>query len=145
LQKLTRSVAKAHNVDESAVTKALRSAASTEDDQLALARTWERVPPARPVPRINTVIVRYRDEYEAAVKALRDSVCGAVLDILRTREVPTPGNFVRTYLSDVALGAIPQYELQGIADDFADLHAAASAGTLTSTDVRLLLMKYQYC
>lgn len=145
LQKAITSLAKTHGVDESAVAKALKSVAATEDEQLEVAKSWQQAPPARPASRINALITRYQDEYEAAVRALRDSACGAVLDVIRTRQVPAPRDFVEKYLSDAALNVLPNTELIGIAQDFEDLHEAAAAGTLTTTDARLLLLKYQYC
>lgn len=146
LKATVSSIAKAQGVDESSVMGALRGVARTEDDQLKLARTWERELPRTRLPDMAARINRYRVQLQdAAVDALRSTACEAVIDVINTGQVPSPAAFAEAYLQNAVFKDVPQVVLDGIADDFASLYAEAVAGTLTDPQVRLTFMKYQYC
>lgn len=142
LDDVVRSIARSQQVDEALVRNALRSEAGGTDEQLRLARQWERELRPQPLPDL----APYLDDLaEHAREQLAAAACEAVLDAVRDGEVPNGAYFVQQYLTSLVTDAIPGSDLQGIADEFDTLYPQASDGDLTALDVRLTIMKYQYC
>jgi hypothetical protein len=142
LDDVVRTISRTQQVDEGTVRTALRQAATSEDEQLRLARQWEADLPQQRIPNLSTAWDDLATEVRAQVKS---ATCSALIDIARDRVVPSGEEFVWTYLSDVATGALPDAEIQQLIGTFDDLWADAAAGTLTTYDIRLTLMEIQYC
>ncbi len=142
LDEAVRSISRSQAVDESTVRAALQRAASTEDEQLRLAEEWAAALPSNELPNLNTVLddlARYgRHELESAT-------CTALFEMARTGEVPSGQQFVETYLSDLATGNLPEAEVASLIQTFDELWNDAAAGSLDSTDLRLVLLEIQYC
>lgn len=135
-------IARTQAVDTDVVRTALRLTASTEDEQLQLARRWQADLPQQPIPDPSRVWNRLAAEIREQVK---NATCAALIDIARKREVPSGEQFVSKYLGDIATQNLPYGEIQQLADTFDELWKDASAGTLTSYDIRLTMMEIQHC
>ncbi len=141
LDDVVRALAKSQGVDENTVRTALQGAASSEDEQLTLARQWETLP-SRQLPDLNILLddmARYGREQ------LKSATCEAVFDIARTGQVPSGQQFVTDYLTSLATGSLPESELVELVDTFDQLWEDAAAGDVTSFQLRLTLLKIQYC
>jgi hypothetical protein len=142
LDDVVRTISRTQQVDEATVRAALRQGASSEAEQLSLARQWEADLPSQPLPNLSSALDDIATEVRAQV---RSATCSALVDIARDQRVPSGDEFVTSYLGDIATGSLPYGELQQLIDTFDELWADAYAGTLTSFDVRLTLMEIQYC
>ena len=142
LDDAVRAIARTQQVDEATVQQALRRAASSEDEQLQLARQWEQELPQQSIPNLSSTWDDLATEVRAQVKS---ATCSALVDIARDQVVPSGDQFVSSYLGDIATGSLPYSEVQALIDAFDELWADAYAGTLTSYDIRLTLMELQYC
>ncbi len=142
LDDVVRGLAHSQGVDESTVKLALERESSSQQQQLTLAREWRTELPDQPLPDLGTTLddlARYgREQLESAT-------CDALVDIARTGQVPSGQDFVEDYLSGLVTGGMAMQEVRDVAERFDELWQEASAGTLTSTDVRLELMRIQYC
>jgi hypothetical protein len=146
LGKATASLAKSQGVEEAAVTGALRRFAATEDEQLALARQWERDLPKSPLPNLTKKVETFSSFLaDEATQALIDAGCAAVFDSLRTGRIPNAAAFEHQYLQAAVFQHLPGAQLHAIADEFERLYEEVVAGQLTYIDARLTIMKFQYC
>lgn len=142
LDDVVRSISRTQQVDENTVRTALRQAASSEEEQLGLARQWEADLPAQPIPNLSST---WGDLATGVREQVRSATCSALIDIARDQKVPSGDEFVSTYLGNIATGSLPYSEIQQLIDAFDGLWQDAYAGTLTSYNIRLTMMELQYC
>lgn len=135
------SIARSQDVDKSVVRRAIDESATSSESRMGLAKQWEDDLPERPIPNLEST---WDDLAEYGREQLKSATCEAVLDTLRTNEVPDGPTFIRNYLGNLS-SSVPAAELNSIAAEFNELWLEAKAGTLTVTDVRFTLMKHAYC
>lgn len=142
LDDLVRAISKSQAVDENTVRSALRREATTEDEQLKLAKQWNDTLPAQELPDVDSIL---DDLAKYGHDQLKSATCSALIDIAQTGQVPSGQQFVTNYLTGLFSGGLPQAELQALVDTFDELWVSAAAGTLTGLDIRLTLLELQYC
>jgi hypothetical protein len=145
LGKLVTRLAGEQGVEEATIRQLLDSQGSGIERQLTEARSLERALPARPVPDLDALAARFEGFGAAAVEQLESSVCSAVIDVLRTHQVPSGSDFVAQYLQGLGGTVIPQAKLQEVADQFTSMYDDALAGRNSAIDVRLQMMEIEYC
>lgn len=145
LQMAASNIAKAQGVDDSAVRAALRTYASTEDDQLKIARQWEATLPEQPLPNLAQKAESFESVTDQARAALRSAACDAVVDMIATGQIPNAQKFVDGYLTAAVFNAVPYGELLEIGNEFEELYNDILAGEVSVLDIRLKIMNLQYC
>lgn len=144
LERAAAGVAKTQGVDESSVLKALRSVARSEDEQLALAKSWETNLPKSHLPDLTIAAKRFETFADKAQQELRSAACAAVIDIIQTRRVPSKEVFVRDYLQGLVVN-LTQSQLLEVAQTFENVWLDARRGDTSGVEARLTIMRYQYC
>lgn len=142
LDDLVRAISKSQGVEQNTVRTALQHAATTEDEQLRLAKQWNDALPDRRLPDVDSI---WDDLTRYGYDQLKSATCSAVADIARTGQVPSGEQFVDIYLAGLATGDLPQTEVHNLVGTFDELWRDADAGTLTGLDIRLALLEIQYC
>jgi hypothetical protein len=147
LEKAVASIAKAQGVSESSVARSLDDLVRGRSDaeKLAMARQMKAKLPVVQVPDLMARLKSVALTIDEDAKGLQSVTCSAVLDVLASGKLPTPAEFVESYVKHRLGQYVPEIKFAGIAEEWQKLYDDAAAGELTAARFRLSLMQHQYC